>query len=78
VTLNEMKQMVPFICAGGRVFRAQVVGYFDEDGPSSRVEAVVNVATMEAGLVTPRVVFWRDLTNLGRGYNLATLGIGAP
>jgi DNA uptake protein ComE-like DNA-binding protein len=77
VTLNEMKQLVPFICAGGRVFRAQVVGYFDEDGPSSRVEAVVNVATMEAGLVTPRVVFWRDLTNLGRGYSLATLGIGA-
>jgi DNA uptake protein ComE-like DNA-binding protein len=77
VTLNEMKQMVPFICAGGRVFRAQVVGYFDEDGPSSRVEAVVNVATIEAGLATPRVVFWRDLTNLGRGYNLATLGVGA-
>jgi DNA uptake protein ComE-like DNA-binding protein len=77
VTLNEMKALAPFICAGGRVFRAQVVGYFDEDGPSSRIEAVVNVATMESGLCTPRVVFWRDLTNLGRGYSLASLGIGA-
>ena len=45
VTLDEMKRMVPFITARGRVFRAQVVGYFDEEGPSSRVEAVVNAAT---------------------------------
>jgi hypothetical protein len=77
VTLEEMKAMVPFITAGGRVFRAQIVGYFEEEGPASRVEVVINAANTAAGLVPPRVVFWRDMTNLGRGYNLATLGVGA-
>ncbi len=71
VTLTEMKTMVPFITAGGAVHRAQVVGYFDKEGPAARIEVVVDAST-----VTPRVVFWRDISNLGRGYSLATLGTG--
>jgi hypothetical protein len=79
VTLDEMKQLLPFITAGGRVFRAQVVGYFEAEAPASRIEVVINAATMDpmTGLAVPRVVFWRDLTNLGPGYDLATLGVGA-
>ena len=42
VTLQEMKSIVPFVTANGSVFRAQVVGYFDEEGPASRVEVVIN------------------------------------
>jgi type II secretory pathway component PulK len=78
VTLDEMKRLLPFITAGGRVFRAQVVGYFEAEAPASRVEVVINAATLDpmTGLAVPRVVFWRELTNLGRGYDLATLGIG--
>ena len=77
VTLQEMKRLVPLINAGGRVFRAQIVGYFEEQGPAARTEVVINTAAAAAGSGPPRVVFWRDLTNLGRGYNLATLGVGA-
>jgi DNA uptake protein ComE-like DNA-binding protein len=75
VTLEEMKRIVPFVTASGSVFRAQVVGYFDQEGPAARVEVVINAAG--ASLARPRVVFWRDLSNLGRGYNLATLGTSA-
>jgi type II secretory pathway component PulK len=79
VTLDEMKRLLPFITAGGRVFRAQIVGYFEAEAPASRVEVVINAANMDpmTGLAVPRVVFWRDLTNLGRGYDLATLGLAA-
>ena len=39
-------------------------------GSSSRIEAII-----DATGTTPRVVFWRDLSNLGRGYALETFGI---
>ncbi|MEX2142843.1 MAG: hypothetical protein WD894_26540 [Pirellulales bacterium] len=79
VTLDEMKRLQPFITASGRVFRAQIVGYFEAEAPASRVEVVINAANVDpmTGLALPRVVFWRDLTNLGRGYDLATLGVAA-
>ncbi len=69
VTLPEMKALMPYICARGSVYRAQVIGYFDSDGPSCRVEAVVDTSSNQA-----RVVFWRELSHLGRGYPLSTLG----
>jgi type II secretory pathway pseudopilin PulG len=69
IDLTTMKTLMPFICARGSVYRVQSVGYFDKDGPFARVEAVIN-----AGTQPPRVVFWRDITNLGRGYSLEMLG----
>jgi type II secretory pathway component PulK len=77
VTLEQMKQMAPLINAGGRVFRTQVVGFFDVDGPATRLEVVINAADFVDGVANPRIVFWRDLTNLGRGYSLTTLGTAA-
>ena len=73
VTLDQMKALMPFVTAGGNVFRAQVVGYFDQEGPSARIEVVLNATTSPA-----RVVFWRDVSHLGRGYSQETLGIEAP
>lgn len=68
--LNRMKQLSVFCCGRGDVYRAQVVGYFQSGGASSRAEVVIdNTGT------APRLVFWRDLSHLGRGYNLATLGV---
>jgi hypothetical protein len=61
---------VPFICGGGSVYRAQVVGYYESEGPASRIEVVIDGTE-----VRPRVVFWRDLSNLGRGYPPGTLGL---
>jgi type II secretory pathway component PulK len=71
VTLEEMKAMQPFICGGGNVYRAQVVGYYEKDGPAARIEVVI-----DATVKPPKVVFWRDLSHLGRGYAVETLGIG--
>ena len=72
VTLDEMKAMMPYVCAGGSVFRAQVIGYFDGGGPSARLEVVLDATNQP-----PSVVFWRDMSNLGRGYQLEVLGIEA-
>ena len=72
VTLPEMKALMPYVCGGGSVYRAQVIGYFDQDGPACRVEAVVDTSSNQA-----RVVFWRELSHLGRGYPLSTLGTSA-
>jgi type II secretory pathway component PulK len=69
VDLEQMKALLPFVCAGGCIYRVQVVGYFDADGPEARIEAVIH-----AGSQPPRVIFWRDISHLGRGYPLELLG----
>ncbi len=69
VDLATMKQLMPLITAGGNVYRAQVVGYFDEGGPAYRLEAVVD-ATQTPPVVKRR----RDLVEQGPGYSLDVLG----
>jgi hypothetical protein len=64
--------MHPFISTGGDVYRVHSVGYFDEGGQSARVEAVLDASDEEV-----RVVFWRELTNLGRGFSPLVLGTQA-
>ena len=70
VTLDQMKQLQPFLNAGGDVYRAQIVGYYQGGGPAARAEVIVDATT-----TTPRVRFWRDLSHLGRGFSLSTLGL---
>lgn len=70
VTLDQMKQLMPFVNAGGDVYRAQVVGYFQGGEASSRAEAV-----FDATGTSPRLLFWRDISHLGRGYAVETLGV---
>ena len=70
VNLEQMKALAPFVCGGGDVFRCQIVGYFQGGGPSSRAEVVFDATT-----TTPRELFWRDISHLGRGYALETLGV---
>jgi hypothetical protein len=72
VDLEVMKKLMPYVCAGGSVYRAQVIGYYDKGGPAARIEVVLDATTKP-----PRIVFWRDLTHLGRGYPLETLGVEA-
>jgi hypothetical protein len=69
VDLATMKRLMPLITAGGSVYRAQVVGYFDEEGPAYRIEAVVD-ATHSPPVVKRR----RDLVEQGPGYSLDVLG----
>jgi hypothetical protein len=55
-----------YITANTQVYRVQAIGYFDGGGPTARIEAVIDT---NAG--RPRIVYWRDLTELGKGYDLS-------
>lgn len=72
VDLPTLQKIDPFLTARGDVFRLQSVGYFDEGGPSARIEAVID-ATVDP----PTVAFMRDLTDLGRGFSPQLLTTGA-
>ena len=72
VTLDEMRLLMPLLTAGGDVYRAQIVGYFEGKNTSSRAEVVIDATS-----VNPKVVFWRDLSHLGRGFDKAVLGVRA-
>jgi hypothetical protein len=63
VDIAKMRGLLPYITAGGDVYRAQVVAYFDQGGPSARAELVIDAT----GLV-PRELHWKDLGILGRAY----------
>jgi Type II secretion system (T2SS), protein K len=125
VPLTTMKELQPFITTGGSVFRGQIVGFFDDGGPSHRVEVVVDSSPVSADnavtltspntanttdptatqgtsgtdpssssgsstgsssststttttttqpvIGVPRILFWRDISHLGRGFSLDTL-----
>ena len=70
VDLQTMKTMLPFICVGGSVYRAEVVGYFSDGKGSSRAEVIIDKTSP-----IPRIVFWRDKSHLDRGYSSEILGI---
>jgi hypothetical protein len=70
VDITQMKLIQPFITSGGHVYRAQIVGYFQSGEAAGRTEAIFDAT----GLL-PRVVLWRDMSHLGRGYALETLGV---
>lgn len=56
----------PFITTYSQVFRFQVVGYYEYRGPQVRLEVVV-----DANNGRPRILHWRDLTDLGKGYHFS-------
>lgn len=69
VDLPTLRSLEPFITSRGDVFRMQVMGHFDGGGPVVRIEAIVD-ATQNP----PQPIFFRDLTDLGRGYSLPVIG----
>lgn len=69
VTLEEMKAMMPFITANGHVYRAEVVGFFQEGKISSRASVVFDTTDR-----FPRILFWRDKGHLSLGYTHEFLG----
>ncbi|HUQ70926.1 MAG TPA: hypothetical protein VM165_15465, partial [Planctomycetaceae bacterium] len=64
VDIWAMRELDKFLTARGDVYRAQILGFFDGGGPVARIEVVVDGTQMP-----PRVVFCRDLNDLGRGYS---------
>jgi hypothetical protein len=70
VDLATMKVMLPFICVSGDVYRAEIVGYFDDGKGAARSEVIIDTT-----VPIPRIMFWRDKTHLSRGYSTEILGI---
>lgn len=70
VTLDQMRNLVPLLTGGGDVYRAQIVGYFESSGLAHRQEVIVDATT-----VNPKIVSYRDLSHLGRAFDLQVLGI---
>jgi hypothetical protein len=68
VTKDQFKSLEQFVTGQTQVFSVQSVGYFEEGGPISRAEAVIDMSKS-----SPRIRFWRDLSGLGRGYDPQSL-----
>lgn len=71
LSVDVIKLFSQFITTYSQVFRFQVVGYFEFRGPQVRLEVVV-----DANNGRPRILHWRDLTDLGKGYNFSGSGSG--
>jgi len=59
----KFKTIEPFITGRTYTYRVHSVGYFANGGPVSRVEAVIDTT-----LGKPRILYFRELTDLGRGF----------
>lgn len=59
-TFNAMSK---YITGRTQLYRVQSIGYFGNGGPTARVEAVIDTNQGK-----PRIVYFRDLTELGRGF----------
>lgn len=70
VDLVTMDSIYPFVCTGGDVYRAEIVGYFDDSVGSSRAEVI-----LDHTVPVPRILFWRDKSHLQTGYSVDVLGI---
>lgn len=60
-----LKKLESYVTTTSQVYRVQSVGHFEGPGPTARIEAVI-----EVGLGRPRFLLWRDLSELGAGYDL--------
>ena len=68
VDLPTMIKLDRFLTGRGHVFRAQIVGFFEEGGGYTRIEATIDSTESPA-----KIVSVSDLTELGRGYTTAEL-----
>jgi hypothetical protein len=69
VSLEQMRMIGPLITGGGDVFRAQIVGYFEDGAAFSRIEAVIDAAEEQ-----PKTIAYRRLDQFERGFSAALLG----
>ncbi len=69
VTLEQMKQLDPFITSTGDVYSGQIVGFFDAKPARSRAGVVFDRTDTKTLLVG-----WDDLSKLGPGFTAAELG----
>lgn len=73
LSTDVIKLFSDYITTYSQVYRFQVVGYYEVRGPQVRLEVVV-----DANNGRPRILHWRDLTDLGKGYNFSNNQGGTP
>lgn len=64
IKVKSLRLLEEYITTRQHVFRVQSVGYFEGKGPAVRVEAVI-----DTNFGRPRIVAYRNLTDLGKGWN---------
>jgi hypothetical protein len=69
--LEMMKKLEPYFCTQGAVFKANVVGRFDEQSPVIRLEVWLDASAVGK---PARIIRIRELTELGPGYSAERLG----
>jgi len=69
--LAALKRLEPYFCSQGAVFKATVVGRFDERSPVSRLEVWLDAAE---GIRLPKIIRIRNISDLGPGYSAELLG----
>lgn len=72
VDLAQMRLLMPIVCGGGDIFQAQCVGYRVTGGAFSRWEII-----LDASEPMPQIISRRNLSHLGRGFDLSVLGSSA-
>ncbi|HZT81202.1 MAG TPA: hypothetical protein VFA26_13315 [Gemmataceae bacterium] len=65
--VSTVKTMERYVTARSQVYRVQSVGYFDGGGPTARIEAVIDTNNGR-----PRILYWRDLTELGKAFDFTS------
>lgn len=63
IDIAKLKKLEKWVTTRTQVFRVQSVGYFEGKGPAIRVEAVVDTNNGR-----PRILAYRNLTEMGRGW----------
>ena len=69
VDFATMRALMPYICSGGNVYRAEIVGYFGDGRGTSRSEVVFDTTSP-----VPQILLWRDKSHLQTGYSIEALG----
>jgi type II secretory pathway component PulK len=62
---QTLQTLEKYITCRPQVYRLQAVGFFENGGPSVRVEAVIDT---NGG--RPRIIYYRNLTELGKGFDV--------
>jgi type II secretory pathway component PulK len=65
ISISKLQKLENYITARSQVYRVQSLGYAASGGPVARVEAVVDTNNGR-----PRVLYWRDLSELGKGFDV--------
>jgi type II secretory pathway component PulK len=63
---TKLQALERYVTAQTEVYRMQVLGYFEQGGPIARVEAVIDTNGGK-----PRIVYWRDISELGKGFDIS-------